>query len=103
MRGTAARGQGLLPPEEVLRHRLASILGDEFIDNAAPVSLMREGIKITGYAGYPTLHKPTARQQYLFVNERPVKDRLLTGALRAAYRDLVPRDRHPVAALTVAC
>src|SRR5262249_49828148 len=94
-----ARGQGLLPPEEVLRHRLAAILGDEFIDNAAPVSMMREGISISGYAGYPTLHKPNARQQYLFVNGRPVRDKVLLSALRGAYGDVLPSGRYPMVVL----
>jgi DNA mismatch repair protein MutL len=95
----AARGQDLLPPEEILRNRLASILGDEFIDNSAPVSLEREGLKITGYAGYPTMHKPTARQQYLFVNGRPVRDKVLISAVRGAYGDVLPSGRYPAVVL----
>ena len=54
---------------------------------------------LAGLAGLPTFNRGVADQQYLFVNKRPVKDRLLVGALRAAYRDLIARDRHPIAAL----
>jgi DNA mismatch repair protein MutL len=98
----ATRGEGLLPSDEILRERLASVLGDEFIGNAAAVSLAREGLSITGYAGYPTLHKPTARQQYLFVNGRPVRDRVLLSAVRGAYGDSLPSGRHPAVALFLA-
>ncbi len=90
-----ARGQGLLPPDEILRDRLAAVMGEEFITNAAPVSLTRDGLAITGYAGYPTLHKSTPRLQYLFVNGRPVRDRVLLSAVRGAYGDVLPSGRHP--------
>ncbi len=56
---------------------------------------------MSGFAGLPTLHRPDAAQQYLFVNGRPVKDKLLIGAVRAAYGDLIPRGRHPLLALFV--
>ena len=60
---------------------------------------MRDGLRLTGVISLPTFNRGIADQQYLFVNSRPVKDRLLVGALRAAYRDLIARDRHPIAAL----
>ena len=60
---------------------------------------MRDGLRLTGVISLPTFNRGLADQQYLFVNSRPVKDRLLVGALRAAYRDLIARDRHPIAAL----
>ena len=79
--------------------RLRRVMGDEFADNAAPVAGERGGAVISGFAGLPTLNRAQAGKQYLFVNGRPVRDRLLLGALRGAYRDLLARDRHPLAAL----
>ncbi|MBI1206427.1 MAG: DNA mismatch repair endonuclease MutL [Azospirillum sp.] len=79
--------------------RLVGVLGRDFGDNALAVAASRDAITLTGFIGLPTLHKPTARQQYLFVNGRPVRDRLLAGAVRAAYGDLLPRERHPMLAL----
>jgi DNA mismatch repair protein MutL len=77
--------------------RLGRLLGAEFEENALPLTLMREGLRVEGYAGLPTWHRPTAQSQYLFVNGRPVRDRLLASAVRGAYEDLVPRGRHPLA------
>ena len=79
--------------------RLAQILGHEFGENALQIDAEREGIKLTGYAGLPTFSRGAATHQYLFVNGRPVRDKLLNGALRGAYQDFLARDRHPVAAL----
>lgn len=79
--------------------RLSAILGQEFEHNSVPVSAEREGVTITGFAGLPTLSRGTSQYQFLFVNGRPVKDRLILGCVRAAYSDLLHRDRHPVVAL----
>ena len=79
--------------------RLASILGREFRENAIPIEAEREGLHLKGFAGLPTYSRGNAQQQYLFVNGRPVKDKLLTGAVRGAYQDYLARDRHPVLAL----
>jgi len=79
--------------------RLAHILGATFGENVVPVEGEREGIRISGYAGLPTFHRGTSSEQYLFVNGRPVRDRLLLGVLRAAYQDFLARDRHPIVAL----
>ncbi len=79
--------------------RLGAILGKEFRENALEIDAEREGLKLTGYAGLPTYSRGNAMQQYLFVNGRPVKDRLLTGAVRGAYQDYLARDRHPSLAL----
>jgi DNA mismatch repair protein MutL len=79
--------------------RLGQVLGAAFRDNAAPVDAMREGLAISGFAGLPTFHRATAAEQHLFVNGRPVRDKLLFGAVRAAYADYLPGDRHPVLAL----
>ena len=81
--------------------RLGAVLGREFEDNALLIDLEREGVRLTGYAGLPTYSRGNAQHQYLFVNGRPVRDRLIGGALRAAYADFLARDRHPVAALYV--
>jgi DNA mismatch repair protein MutL len=79
--------------------RLAAVIGHEFFDNALAIDAMREGLRLTGHAGLPTYHRATAGAQYLFVNGRPVRDKLLGGAVRAAYADFLARDRHPVVAL----
>ncbi len=82
-----------------VRQRLSRIMGREFAEVAEPVRLQRDGFSITGFTGRPTLNRPDASLQYLFVNGRPVKDRLLLSAVRGAYQDLVPRGRYPLAAL----
>lgn len=81
--------------------RLAAILGKEFGENAIEIKAEREGIHLTGFAGLPTLHRGTAQYQYLFVNGRAVKDKLLTGCVRGAYADVLHRGRHPMVALFV--
>ena len=81
--------------------RLAAVLGREFAENALAIEAEREGLALTGYAGLPTYSRGNAGQQYLFVNGRAVRDRLLVGAVRAAYSDVLARDRHPVVALFV--
>jgi len=79
--------------------RLAAILGSDFAENALPVDVARDSVRLTGYAGLPTYSRGTAAQQFLFVNGRPVRDKLLVGAVRGAYADVLARDRHPVVAL----
>lgn len=81
--------------------RLAAVLGRDFHDNALEIDQVRDGVRLTGFAGLPTFSRGNAGHQYLFVNGRPVRDRLLSGALRAAYADFLARDRHPVAVLYV--
>jgi DNA mismatch repair protein MutL len=81
--------------------RLSAIMGREFADNALALDHEREGVRLSGFAGLPTYNRGNAAHQYLFVNGRPVRDRLLQGALRAAYADFLARDRHPLAALYV--
>jgi DNA mismatch repair protein MutL len=83
--------------------RLSAVMGREFRDNALAIDAAREGLRLTGYAGVPTLNRGNAGQQYLFVNGRPVRDKLLFGALRGAYQDFLARDRHPMVALFVEC
>jgi DNA mismatch repair protein MutL len=85
------------------RERLRQVLGDAFVADALRVEAAREGVRISGWVGLPTFNKPNALSQYFFVNRRAARDRLLSGALRAAALDFIPRDRHAVAALFVDC
>jgi DNA mismatch repair protein MutL len=79
--------------------RVAALLSHELDRHGVGIDCSRDGVRLTGVISLPTFNRGMADQQYLFVNSRPVKDRLLVGALRAAYRDLIARDRHPIAAL----
>ena len=79
--------------------RLDAIMGNDFGANALPIEAAREGIELTGHIGLPTLNRGNAQMQFLFVNGRPVRDKLLQGAVRAAYRDFLAHDRHPLLAL----
>jgi DNA mismatch repair protein MutL len=79
--------------------RVAALLAAELEKHGVGIDVIRDGLGLTGVVSLPTFNRGVADQQYLFVNSRPVKDRLLVGALRAAYRDLIARDRHPIAAL----
>ena len=90
---------------KVGRHmpRLRALLGADFLANALPIKAEREGVALRGFAALPTFSRGAAVAQYLFVNGRPVRDKLLIGALRAAYADLLARDRHPAAVLFVDC
>jgi DNA mismatch repair protein MutL len=85
-------GEGLEP-------RVAQLIARELADNAVAIDLEREGMRLGGVAGLPTYNRGVADHQYLFVNGRPVKDRLLAGAVRGAYADMLARDRHAVLAL----
>ena len=87
------------PGDEGRLKRLAALLGRDFEANALLIDQARDNIRLTGYAGLPTYSRGNAAHQYLFVNGRPVKDRLLQGALRGAYADFLARDRHPAAVL----
>ena len=91
---SAATPEGLLA-------RLGRIMGREFLDDALAISGERDGVRLEGFAGLPTLHRADQSQQYLFVNGRTVKDRLLVGAVRAAYGDLIPKGRFPLLAIFV--
>ncbi|HUF87983.1 MAG TPA: DNA mismatch repair endonuclease MutL, partial [Thermohalobaculum sp.] len=104
--GVAAAGRMLFCAEaeagalaEARLARIGRILGTGFAENAIPIEAERDGVRLTGFAALPTYARAAATAQYLFVNGRPVKDRLLAGALRAAYADFLARDRHPAAAL----
>ena len=88
---------------DALHGRLAQIIGKEFADNSLRIEAEREGLHLTGFAALPTYSRGSAVTQYLFVNGRPVRDKLLYGALRGAYFDFLSRDRHPAAALFLDC
>ena len=88
---------------DALTGRLRGILGADFSANAMKIEAEREGLLLTGYAALPTYSRGAAVAQFFFVNGRPVKDKLLTGALRGAYSDFLSRDRHPAVALFLSC
>src|SRR5690606_27350061 len=81
--------------------RLSDILGAEFRANAVEIAGERNGVAVHGFAALPTYSRANALGQYLFVNGRPVRDKLLIGVVRAAYADYLPRDRQPIVALFV--
>jgi DNA mismatch repair protein MutL len=81
--------------------RLGAILGADFRENAVALDMMRGDAHLTGFAGLPTFNRGGRDHQHLFVNRRPVKDKMLLGAVRGAYQDLLARDRHPVLALFI--
>ncbi|WP_165321553.1 DNA mismatch repair endonuclease MutL [Rhizorhabdus phycosphaerae] len=89
----------LVSPDEDRVSRVAALTDKDLADNSVAVDFRREAVSLTGVAGLPTFNRGVADHQYLFVNGRPVKDRLLIGAVRAAYQDMLARDRHPVMAL----
>jgi len=81
------------------RARIGEVMGRDFAENALRIDARREDVRLSGFAALPTYDRGTASAQYLFVNGRPVRDRLLLGVVRAAYQDFLARDRHPVVAL----
>ncbi|MEM0976455.1 MAG: DNA mismatch repair endonuclease MutL [Pseudomonadota bacterium] len=83
--------------------RLTKVLGSEFTENAVRVDAPKEGLTLWGFAGLPTYSRGAATHQFFFVNGRPVRDKMMLGALRGAYTDFLSRDRHPVAALFIDC
>ena len=88
--------------EEADLARIAAIVGDDFVDNALAVDAEREGVRLTGWVGLPTYHRASSVHQYLTVNGRPVRDKMLFGAIRGAYADVMSSDRHAVVVLDVA-
>jgi DNA mismatch repair protein MutL len=94
-----AHGSG----EEQLRGRLTQLIGRDFLPNALRLSASRGNFALSGYAGFPTYHRPQSNMQFMIVNGRPVRDRLLMGAIRGAYADVLPRGRFPVIALFIDC
>jgi DNA mismatch repair protein MutL len=85
------------------RERLRQALGAEFVDNALRVDVEREGVRVAGWVGLPTFNKPNALHQFAYVDGRAVRDKLIAGALRAAYMDYLPRDRYGAAVLFIVC
>jgi DNA mismatch repair protein MutL len=95
----AAAGES--EPAIARRARLAALLGRDFAENSVEIDAERGGFRLTGLIGLPTLNRAAPRDQYLVVNGRPVRDKLLVGAVRGAYQDVLARDRHPMVALFV--
>ena len=93
----AACGTG---PEARMR-RIAQVMGEEFAANALEIDAEREGVRLTGYTSIPSYSRGNGLAQYVYVNGRPVRDKMLAGAIRGAYADTLPRDRHAVAALFI--
>jgi len=91
-----------LAGEDALQGRLAQVMGHEFVSEAVPLAGLRHGIVVTGLAGLPTFTRANGLSQFYFVNGRSVRDKVLLGAVRAAYADFVFRDRFPVIALSLA-
>ncbi|MDR1829077.1 MAG: DNA mismatch repair endonuclease MutL [Methylobacteriaceae bacterium] len=93
------------PPEEAgetgFLRRMARVLGREFADNAMPVSAERDNVRVSGHAGVPTFHRNTSTHIHFVVNGRPVRDKLLLGAVSGAYADVLPRGSYPVLALAL--
>jgi DNA mismatch repair protein MutL len=83
--------------------RIAQVLGDEFRSNAFEIDAERQGVLLTGFASLPTYNRGNAQAQYVYVNGRPVRDKLFAGAIRAAYLDFLSSDRHPAVALFIEC
>jgi DNA mismatch repair protein MutL len=81
--------------------RIAQVLGRDFRDNAIEIDAEREGVRLTGFAGVPTFNRGNSLHQFAFVNGRPVQDKLLWSALRAAYAETIPHGRYPVAVLSI--
>ena len=90
-------------PVQALSGRIQAILGKEFIENAISIDAERAGLHMTGFAALPTYSRGSAVHQHFFVNGRPVRDKLLIGALRAAYSDVLSRERHAAAAIFIDC
>ena len=88
---------------EALHGRLTGVLGADFTQNALKIDVERDGLRLTGFAALPTYSRGSSVQQFVFVNGRPVLDRMLLGALRVAYFDFLSRDRHPAAVLNLIC
>jgi len=101
--GGGGRGQARGDGEAGERERLRQALGAEFVDNARRLDVTREGFRVSGWIGLPTYNKPNALSQFAFINGRAVRDKLIAGALRAAYMDYLPRERHGVAVLFLEC
>lgn len=85
------------------RRRIAQVLGEEFHANSIEIDANRENITLTGFASLPTYNRGNAQMQFVYVNGRPIRDKLFTGAIRAAYMDFLAYDRHPSLVLYLHC
>lgn len=87
--------------ENLLQNRVAEIMGKEFIENSSEINFASNNIHIKGFTSLPTFNRASADEQYLFVNNRPVKDKILNVALKVAYQDYLARDRHPLSVIFI--
>ena len=92
-----------VPPGETVEARVARIMGAEFMENAVAFAAEREGVGVQGFAGLPTYSRAQGSMQFAFVNARPVRDKLITGAIRGAYADLMSRSRFPAVVIFLTC
>jgi DNA mismatch repair protein MutL len=90
-----------LEPADDLKQRITDIIGEDFVRNSINLSAQREDIEIVGFTSLPTYNRATSEDQFLFINNRPVKDKLLNAALRVAYLDVLSRDRFPVSVIFI--
>lgn len=90
-----------LSPSEDLKLRISDVLGEDFIRNSIELDIIRDGIKISGYTSLPTYNKATSEDQYLYINRRPVKDKVLTSAMRVGYQDYLASGRFAVATIFI--
>jgi DNA mismatch repair protein MutL len=97
----ALAGSADYPATDARLTRIAQVMGEDFARNSIAIDAVREGVQLSGHIGLPTFSRGNGLSQYFFVNGRPVKDKQLLGALRAAYADVMKRERHPVAALFI--
>ncbi|MEO9337334.1 DNA mismatch repair endonuclease MutL [Mesorhizobium sp. SB112] len=97
-RSTTDFAAGDQTPDGQLR-RIAQVMGKEFPDNAIPIDAVRDGVSLSGHVSIPSYTRANALQQYAYVNGRPVRDKLIAGAIRGAFSDVLPRDRHAVTVL----
>ena len=90
-------------PEEALKQRISSVLDQSFIDNSCVVKAERENFKLSGFVALPTYSRGSTNLQHIYINQRPVKDKILVGAVRAAYSDFLAKDRYPAVVLFLEC
>ena len=90
-------------PEEALKQRISRVLDQSFIDNSCVVKAERENFKLSGFVALPTYSRGSTNLQYIYINQRPVKDKILIGAVRVAYSDFLAKDRYPAVVLFLEC
>tara|TARA_B100001057_G_scaffold49912_1_gene44482 strand:- start:4979 stop:6847 length:1869 start_codon:yes stop_codon:yes gene_type:complete len=90
-------------PEVALKQRISKVIDASFIENSCAIKAERENLKLSGFAALPTFSRGSTNLQYIFINQRPVKDKILVGAVKAAYSDFLAKDRYPAVVLFLDC